>query len=118
VNGRYAAAADLHALGCRSVLLKGGHLDGAESIDLLFDGREWLELPAPRVKTRNTHGTGCTLSAAIAALLPQRPDLAAAVREAKDYVTAAIAASGALNVGGGHGPLHHFHRLWQTEDAR
>jgi hydroxymethylpyrimidine/phosphomethylpyrimidine kinase len=112
------AAADLHALGCRRVLVKGGHLGGADSTDILFDGREVLELPAPRLATTNTHGTGCTLSAAIAALLPQRPDPASAVREAKAYVGEAMAASGALGVGAGHGPLHHFWRLWQRGDAR
>jgi hydroxymethylpyrimidine/phosphomethylpyrimidine kinase len=113
-----AAAADLRALGCRHVLVKGGHLGGPDSTDVLFDGRDVLELSAPRLATANTHGTGCTLSAAIAALLPQRSDPASAVREAKAYVSDAIAASGALNVGGGHGPLHHFHRLWDREDAR
>jgi hydroxymethylpyrimidine/phosphomethylpyrimidine kinase len=64
------------------------------------------------VPTQNTHGTGCTLSAAIAALLPQRPDVASAVRDAKAYVSAALAASHTLSVGGGHGPLHHFHASW------
>jgi len=111
------AAADLRALGCRSVLVKGGHLAGAESIDVLFDGRDYREFPAPRLATRNTHGTGCTLSAAIAALLPQRPDTASAVRDAKAYVSGAIAASGALSVGGGHGPLHHFWRIQGEETA-
>ena len=112
------AAAGLQALGCRRVLIKGGHLGGAESTDVLVDGRDVLELPAARVATANTHGTGCTLSAAIAALLPQRRDAAEAVREAKAYVSGAIAASGALSVGRGHGPLHHFHRLWNQGDAR
>jgi hydroxymethylpyrimidine/phosphomethylpyrimidine kinase len=106
------AAADLHAFGCRYVLLKGGHLEGNISTDLLFDGRRFTEFAAPRIHTPNTHGTGCTLSAAIAALLPQRPDMASAVRDAKAYVSEAIMASGTLGVGSGHGPLHHFHRLW------
>ena len=118
VSEMRAAAADLHALGCRRVLVKGGHLGGADSTDVLFDGRDVLALPAPRVPTANTHGTGCTLSAAIAALLPQRADAATAVREAKAYVGEAIAASGALSVGAGHGPLHHFCRLWQRGDGR
>lgn len=106
------AAADLHALGPRYVLVKGGHLTGAESPDILFDGRQLTELRATRVATRNTHGTGCTLSAAIAALLPQRPDVPAAIRDAKAYVSAALQASDELDVGSGHGPLHHFHALW------
>lgn len=107
------AAAALHARGPRYVLVKGGHLSGSDSTDVLFDGRELTELPAARVATANTHGTGCTLSAAIAALLPQRPDVASAVRDAKAYVSAALAASRELSVGGGHGPLHHFHALWR-----
>jgi hydroxymethylpyrimidine/phosphomethylpyrimidine kinase len=111
------AAADLQALGCRSVLVKGGHLEAAESIDVLFDGRDYREFSAPRLATRNTHGTGCTLSAAIAALLPQRRDTASAVRDAKAYVSAAIAANGALSVGSGHGPLHHFWRIQGEETA-
>jgi hydroxymethylpyrimidine/phosphomethylpyrimidine kinase len=112
------AAADLHALGCGGVLVKGGHLGGAASIDIWFDGSEFLELRAPRLLTSSTHGTGCTLSAAIAALLPQRPDAANAVRDAKGYVTDAIAASAALKVGEGHGPLHHFYRVRHEEHLR
>ena len=106
------AAVALHALGPRHVLVKGGHLRGSESPDIAFDGETFTELGAPRVATRNTHGTGCTLSAAITALLPQRPDLASALRDAKAYVTAALQASEQLEVGGGHGPLHHFHAWW------
>ncbi len=106
------AARALHALGPRYVLLKGGHLDGAESIDLLDDGVTQIELHSPRIATRNTHGTGCTLSAAITALLPQRASTADAVRDAKAYLTAAIAAADQLAIGHGHGPVHHFHALW------
>ncbi len=104
----------LHRLGPRYVLLKGGHLPGADSPDLLFDGETVTEFTSPRIDTRNTHGTGCTLAAAIAALLPWH-DVVEAVRRAKAYLTAAIAASGRLMVGAGHGPVHHFHALW-TED--
>ncbi|MDX5444825.1 MAG: bifunctional hydroxymethylpyrimidine kinase/phosphomethylpyrimidine kinase [Zoogloeaceae bacterium] len=98
------------------VLLKGGHLPGGELTDLLFDGDRMVELPAERIDTKNTHGTGCTLSSAIAALLPQtagglRP-VESAVRAARDYLLRAIAASGRLSVGHGHGPVHHFHALW------
>ncbi len=108
-----AAARALHALGPRIVVLKGGHLDGAESPDVIDDGTTQVELPAARIVTKNTHGTGCTLSAAIAALLPQHDDPIAAIRAAKAYLTAAIAASGELTVGSGHGPVHHFHTLWK-----
>jgi hydroxymethylpyrimidine/phosphomethylpyrimidine kinase len=104
----------LHALGARAVLLKGGALDSADSPDLLFDGHDVIALPARRIVTRNTHGTGCTLSAAIAALLP-RYALPEAARRAKAYLTAALAASDRLTVGSGRGPVHHFHALW-TED--
>lgn len=100
----------------RWVLLKGGHLPGNEVVDLLFDGDRMIELPSPRIETKNTHGTGCTLSSAIAALLPQhagglRP-VEAAVRDARAYLLRAIACSGTLAVGKGHGPVHHFHRWW------
>jgi hydroxymethylpyrimidine/phosphomethylpyrimidine kinase len=106
---------DLHRLGSQFVLLKGGHLAGSDSTDLLFDGQTITELPDRRVDTRNTHGTGCTLSAAIAALLP-RFGMVEATRRAKAYLTAALTASDRLTVGSGHGPVHHFHALW-TEDA-
>jgi len=108
------AARALRQLGPRYVLLKGGHLEGPESIDLFDDGVNQVELPAARIATKNTHGTGCTLSAAIAALLPQHPSPLEAVRAAKSYLTHAIAASGELDVGTGHGPVHHFHALWKT----
>jgi hydroxymethylpyrimidine/phosphomethylpyrimidine kinase len=105
----------LGASGQRWVLLKGGHLTG-EAIDVLYDGEQMIELAAPRIETRDTHGTGCTLSSAIAALLPQRPDVTDAIAEAKQYVTQAIAHAHLLRVGrgtSGHGPLHHFFRWWQ-----
>lgn len=102
----------LHRLGPHYVLLKGGHLEGApESTDLLYDGETIITLSAPRIVTRNDHGTGCTLSAAIAALLPTRT-VEAAVRAAKTYMHGALEASDQLEVGQGHGPLHHFYQLW------
>ena len=107
------AARALHALGPRIVVLKGGHLDGAESIDVIDDGTKQIELSSPRIVTKNTHGTGCTLSAAIAALLPQHADPIDAIRAAKAYLTSAIASSGELSVGSGHGPVHHFHNFWK-----
>jgi hydroxymethylpyrimidine/phosphomethylpyrimidine kinase len=113
--GMIEAAARLRALGPKAVLLKGGHLADAESIDVLDDGAEPLTLAAPRIATGNTHGTGCTLSSAIAALLARGLPLRAAVREAKAYVTAAIQAADRLRVGHGHGPVHHFHALWREE---
>jgi hydroxymethylpyrimidine/phosphomethylpyrimidine kinase len=98
--------------GNRWVMLKGGHLPASDAIDLLHDGDKMIELPAKRIDTKNTHGTGCTLSSAIAALLPQHADVPEAVQRAKQYLTEAIRQSGQLNVGKGHGPVHHFHALW------
>jgi hydroxymethylpyrimidine/phosphomethylpyrimidine kinase len=106
------AARALQALGPRAVLVKGGHLAGPESTDVYFDGAAFAELSAPRVATKNTHGTGCTLSSAIAALLPRMERLAA-IRAAKDYLTGALRAADALSVGSGHGPVHHFHAMWK-----
>jgi len=97
--------------GRRFVLLKGGHLAG-DATDLLFDGDRMIELSAPRVATRNTHGTGCTLSAAIAALLAHGIEPVAAVRQAKQYLTEALRQADRLDVGSGHGPVHHFHAWW------
>jgi hydroxymethylpyrimidine/phosphomethylpyrimidine kinase len=102
----------LLALGPRAVLVKGGHGKGAESIDLLIEPESMTRLVAERVPTKNTHGTGCTLSSAIAAGLAKGLDLLAAVQEAKVYVSAAIRASQQFVVGGGQGPIHHFHAWW------
>ena len=107
------AARALHRLGPAYVYLKGGHLGGDESPDLLYDGATIIELPAKRIHTANTHGTGCTLSSAITAVLPQRPSVLRAVEDAKAYLTAAIAASDRLHVGSGHGPVHHFYDVWE-----
>jgi hydroxymethylpyrimidine/phosphomethylpyrimidine kinase len=99
----------LLALGCAAVLIKGGHGEGAESTDYLIGTGGVITLAAPRIATRNTHGTGCTLSSAIAAGLAKGESLETSVRQAKAYITAAIAAADRLNVGRGHGPVHHFH---------
>jgi hydroxymethylpyrimidine/phosphomethylpyrimidine kinase len=110
---RHAARA-LREHGPANVLMKGGHLTGERLVDILFDGTRFVEMPAERVHTKNTHGTDCTLSSAIAALLPQRDSVESAVRDARAYVLEAIRASDRLQVGGGHGPLHHFHNLWRA----
>ncbi|TCT08390.1 hydroxymethylpyrimidine kinase /phosphomethylpyrimidine kinase [Tepidamorphus gemmatus] len=102
----------LLALGPKAVLMKGGHAEGDRSVDILVSDRDCLRFEAPRVATRNTHGTGCTLSAAIAAGLAKGLGLEAAVRAAKDYLTAALVAADTLGVGHGHGPVHHFHSVW------
>jgi hydroxymethylpyrimidine/phosphomethylpyrimidine kinase len=104
-----AQAREILSLGPRFVLIKGGHGSGDESVDLLVGAGEAVRLSAQRIATNNTHGTGCTLSSAIAAGLAKGLDLEAAARNAKAYVTAAITAADELHVGHGHGPLNHFH---------
>jgi hydroxymethylpyrimidine/phosphomethylpyrimidine kinase len=115
VAANEAAIADqgrrLLASGARAVLIKGGHGQGSESIDYLFTRDGVTALPAPRIATRNTHGTGCSLSSAIAAGLAKGETLEQAVRHAKTWITAAIAAADRLGIGKGHGPIHHFHRF-------
>ena len=105
----------LRRMGPRAVLLKGGHLAGAESPDYLATrtGGVWLE--GTRLATSNTHGTGCTLSSALAARLALGGDVVSAARGAKDYVAGTIAASGQLDVGVGNGPVHHCHALWLSQ---
>jgi hydroxymethylpyrimidine/phosphomethylpyrimidine kinase len=102
----------LLALGCKSVLIKGGHGEGPESTDYFVTDAGVTALPSARVHTKNTHGTGCTLSSAIAAELAKGADMDTAVRSAKAYVSAAIAAADTFTVGHGHGPVHHFHRYY------
>lgn len=99
--------------GHRWVFLKGGHLPGDDTTDFLHDGDVMIELPGYRIATQNTHGTGCTLSAALATLLGQGQSAPEAARNAKQYLINAIAQSDQLTVGQGHGPVHHFHQLWQ-----
>ncbi len=99
-------------LGARAVLMKGGHASGDEAADILFNGDNALRLSRPRVETRNDHGTGCTLSAAIAAGLARRRTLQDAVTAAKTYLHGALVAGVALKIGQGRGPVHHFHQWW------
>jgi len=100
------ACTALQSMGARNVLLKGGHLDGAEAVDLFFDGSSFLRLASPRFSSTNTHGTGCTLSAAIAAFLARGEPLPRAIARAKEFITAAIRL--AVPLGQGHGPVNHF----------
>lgn len=102
----------LLALGCRAVLIKGGHGDGAESVDYLVDADNAIALAAPRLATKNTHGTGCSLSSAVAAGLARGEALEQAVRNAKAWISAAIGAADRFSVGHGHGPIHHFHKFY------
>jgi hydroxymethylpyrimidine/phosphomethylpyrimidine kinase len=109
-------ALKLKEAGANAVLIKGGHAEGPTATDILFDGTEPLSFEASRADTRNTHGTGCTLSAAIAAELAKGAPLQEAVESAKAYVTQAIFAADALDTGKGRGPLQHFHAWWEDED--
>jgi hydroxymethylpyrimidine/phosphomethylpyrimidine kinase len=102
-------AREILSLGARSVLIKGGHGDGVDSVDLLIRQGKVVRMAEKRIATNNTHGTGCTLSSAIAAGLAKGLDLVTASQAAKTYVTAAIAAAAGLAIGHGHGPLHHFY---------
>ena len=103
------AAVRIIEMGARSVVVKGGHLEGP-AVDTFYDGREFRELTAERIDTKNTHGTGCTFAASIAAGLAKGLEVADAVTAAKEYVTGAIRQS--FQIGEGHGPLNHFYRWW------
>ncbi|HWG74010.1 MAG TPA: bifunctional hydroxymethylpyrimidine kinase/phosphomethylpyrimidine kinase [Acidimicrobiales bacterium] len=120
VDEMRAQAARLLGLGARRVLLKGGHLATGSrlegtSTDVLASAEDTEELCAVRVVTDKDHGTGCTLSAAIAALRPRHPDWSTAVGAAKAYLTGALGAAGRLDVGHGHGPVHHFYAVWDRD---
>ncbi|MFK5257060.1 bifunctional hydroxymethylpyrimidine kinase/phosphomethylpyrimidine kinase [Propionibacterium freudenreichii] len=112
VDEMIGQATRLLELGPERVLVKGGHGHGAESVDVLASADDVQVLHAPRIDTVNTHGTGCSLSSAIAALRPQRDSWDAAVRDAKDWLSGAIAHADALDIGAGGGPVHHFYRWW------
>jgi len=100
------AAREIHKLGAKNVLIKGGHLLSAEAIDVLYNGKSFKEFKAERIDTKNTHGTGCTFSSAIAAGLAQGKEVEEAINTAKRYTTLAIQNS--LEIGHGHGPLNHL----------
>ena len=104
------AAEKIIQLGAATVVVKGGHLAGDQATDILYDGQSFQQLVTPRLNTPNTHGTGCTFSAAIAAYLAKGAGFFDAVQQAKHYITGAIAH--ALNIGKGHGPTHHFYDLY------
>jgi hydroxymethylpyrimidine/phosphomethylpyrimidine kinase len=111
-----AQAKELQRLGAQAVLIKGGHAKGPMAVDLLLDQEGEMRLEAPRIATKHDHGTGCTLSSAIAAELAKGATLREAVSKAKAYVTAAIARADELHIGKGRGPVHHFHAFWPKLD--
>ena len=108
-----AAAIRIRSLGPEYVLIKGGHFEG-DATDTLFDGQRYYSLTSERIATTNTHGTGCTLSSAIASGIASGMEVVEAVSQAKEYVTGSLRQ--AFPVGSGHGPLNHFHRWWGSGD--
>jgi hydroxymethylpyrimidine/phosphomethylpyrimidine kinase len=114
------AARIIHGFGARYVVVKGGHVEGDQVVDLLFDGARFERFALPRVATPHTHGTGCTFSAAIAAFLARGFDVPTAVWEAKQYLHRALEA--AFAIGRGRSPVHHFHAWWapapETQEVR
>ena len=114
VGTMHEAAEKIFELGCKNVLIKGGHLH-QDAIDVLYDGRRFSEYFAPRIQSVNTHGTGCTLSSAIAAFMARGDDLPTAVAAAKEFVSAAIEA--AFEVGSGIGPVNPYGALLYDENG-
>ena len=110
VSDMETAAKKIHSMGCKSVVVKGGHHIG-NAVDVLFDGRNFYHFETARIDTQNTHGTGCTFSSAIASQLAKGKSVPDAVKAAKTYVTLAIEHS--LAIGKGCGPTHHFYELYE-----
>jgi hydroxymethylpyrimidine/phosphomethylpyrimidine kinase len=110
-----SAAETLARHGSRSILIKGGHGDQNESTDILFLANEkrFVNLTAERIETTNNHGTGCTLSSAIASYMAKGNDIEPAVQKAKTFMNQAITAGAAYKLGHGHGPVHHFFQWWE-----
>lgn len=112
VSGMRKAARELQAMGAANVVVKGGHLEGDEVVDVLYDGREFHEFKGPRIPTTSTHGTGCTFASAIAASLARGEGVSDAVRTARAYLEGAL--RNVYPIGHGHGPVHHFWDTWPS----
>lgn len=115
-EGLLALATSLLSLGCQSVLVKGGHQRTDESVDYWLNGQVIKRFAAKRLDTRNTHGTGCTLSSAVASFLAQGQSMEQAIDSAKHYISEAIAHADELYIGDGHGPVHHFYHYTNKEE--
>lgn len=111
IHDSHEAARRIISLGSKSVIIKGGHLEGPP-IDLFYDGYTFQEFSGQRIKTKNTHGTGCTFASAIAANLARGEDIIKAIEKSKQYVTNAIRQT--YQIGHGNGPLNHFYKWWDT----
>jgi hydroxymethylpyrimidine/phosphomethylpyrimidine kinase len=116
---KIVSSADMHEIcliladtGAKAVLLKGGHMGTSEANDLLFDGTDFHTFTSRRISTKNTHGTGCSLASAIAANLAKKMPIYDAVASAKEYIQGAIEHADSLNIGSGHGPIHHFYKYF------
>ena len=111
----FKAARQMAKIGSRTVLIKAGHLESSDSIDVLYLPAQdrFVEIGGKRITTHNNHGTGCTLSSAIAAHMARGKALSSAVRAAKNYIQGALEAGADYKLGGGHGPVHHFFNYWQ-----
>lgn len=116
IDGMKEMARAIYELGPQSVLLKGGHMEGTHCLDIFFDGVKFWEFDSPKVDTRNTHGTGCTLASAITAFIAKGESLPVAIAEAKKYITSALENADKLNVGNGHGPVNHFYQFWNSQN--
>ena len=106
INDMKEASKEIIKMGCKNVLIKGGHMESTESIDIFYNGEEFTEFSAERINTKNTHGTGCTYSAAICANIANGLQIIKSIEKAKNFITNSIKQS--LNIGTGHGPLNHF----------
>jgi hydroxymethylpyrimidine/phosphomethylpyrimidine kinase len=115
VDDMKKAAKQLVSMGVKAAVVKGGHLPG-EPVDVLYDGQQFFEFTGQRYQTKNTHGTGCTFSAALTVGLAQGLDLSAAVEQAKDFVSLAIA--NGISIGRGHGPTNHLAWLDRAHEVR
>jgi hydroxymethylpyrimidine/phosphomethylpyrimidine kinase len=104
----------LNQIGCKNILIKGGHKKGSDSSDWLYleEENRMIRFPGVRISTQNNHGTGCTLSSAVAAFLAKDKPLVDAVQSAKGYITKALEAGSQYKIGKGNGPVHHFHQFW------
>ena len=105
------AAKEIYKLGCKNVFLKGGHMEGDKAVDILYDGENIYKFYAEKINTKNTHGTGCTISSAIASNLALGFSIEEAIKRSKDYITIAILHS--LDIGHGVGPTNHFYELYK-----
>lgn len=112
IDDMKTTAKQIYNMGAKNVIIKGGHLDG-DAVDILYDGKDYYTYTSQRIQTKNTHGTGCTFSSAIASCLANGMNIYDAVSNAKDYITNAIKYS--LNIGKGHGPTNHLYNFYNSK---